>query len=119
MIKAKQTFFCAPNLEGYSFHSNKAAILYWTSEYYSLSVLLAKLFFLNRSMDQKLWSFKCTMLKTLNSNFSQVRRHLNWFGSSFVYRVDNSVFRIDLSLTLNIPNPPCSSPFVASLFEGQ
>ena len=33
-------------LQGYSFHGNKATILYLTEEYYSLSVLSEKLYFL-------------------------------------------------------------------------
>ena len=57
-------------LQGYSFHGNKATILYLTEEYYSLSVLSEKLYFLENSpVHQKLWSFKCRLLKTLNSNF--------------------------------------------------
>ena len=40
------------------------------TEYYSLSVVSEKLHFLENSpVHQKLWSFKCTLLKTLNSNF--------------------------------------------------
>ena len=39
-------------------------------EYNSLSALSAKLYFFEISqVHQKLWLFKCTMLKTLNSNF--------------------------------------------------
>ena len=39
-------------------------------KYYSLSVLSEKLYFLETGpVNQKLWPFKCTMLKTLNSNF--------------------------------------------------
>ena len=70
MIKAKKVFFWTSNLKGPSFHGNKATIFYLTSEYYSLSVLSAKLYFLEIGLvRQKLWPFKCMMLKTLNSNF--------------------------------------------------
>ena len=46
MIKAKQVFFWTSNLKGHGFHGDEATILYLTSEYYSLSVLSAKLYFL-------------------------------------------------------------------------
>ena len=44
VIKAKQILFWTSNLEGYSFHSNKATTLYLTtnSECYPLSLLSAK-----------------------------------------------------------------------------
>ena len=49
---------------------DKATILYLTLKYYSLSVLSEKLYFLEIGpVNQKLWPFKCMMLKTLNSNF--------------------------------------------------
>ena len=55
---------------GLSFHGKKATFLYLTSEYYSLSVLSANLYFLEIDpKHQKLWLFKCAMLKTLNLNF--------------------------------------------------
>ena len=44
MLKVKQVFLGTSNL-GYSFHSGKAKILYWTPEHNSLSVLSAKLDF--------------------------------------------------------------------------
>ena len=70
MIKAKQVFFCTSNLKGHGFHGDKATIFYFISEYYSLSVLFAKLYFLEIGpVHQKLWPFKYMMLKTLNSNF--------------------------------------------------
>ena len=48
----------------------KAKILFLIKEYYSLSVLSEKLYILEISpVYQKLWSFKCMFLKTLNSNF--------------------------------------------------
>ena len=70
MRKAKQALFWTPKLEGYSFHCNKATILYLTSEYYSWSVLSAKLYFFEiEPVYQKLLSFKYIMMKTLNSDF--------------------------------------------------
>ena len=71
MIKAEQAFFWSFNLEGYDIHGNKATILYLPKEYYSLSVGLSeKLYFLEIiPVHQKLRSFKCMLLKTLNSNF--------------------------------------------------
>ena len=55
-------------LKGYSFHGNKATIMYLTSKYYSLSVLSEKLNSLEIGpVLQNLWPFKCMMLKTLNS----------------------------------------------------
>ena len=70
MIKAKQVFFWTSNLKGHGFHGDKATILYLTAKYYSLSVLSEKLYFLKIGpVYQTLWSFKCVMLKTLNSNF--------------------------------------------------
>ena len=70
MIKAKQIFFWTSNLKGHGFHGDKPTIFYLTSEYYSLSVLSAKLYFLEIDpVNQKVWPFKCMMLKTLNSNF--------------------------------------------------
>ena len=57
------------SLKGHGFHGNKATFLYLGTEY-SLSVLSGKLCFLEIGPEhQKLWSFKYTMLKTLNSNF--------------------------------------------------
>ena len=77
MIKAKQAFFLASNFKGYGFHGDKATIFYLTSEHYWLSVLSGKLYFLEIGpVHQTLWPFKCMMLKTLNSNFSRLRRHL-------------------------------------------
>ena len=60
MIEAKQVFFWTSNLKGHSFHGNKATILqkYLTSEYYSLSAMSEKLYFLDTGpLHQKLWSF--------------------------------------------------------------
>ena len=70
MIKAKQIFFSTSNLNNHGFDGEKAAIFYLTSEYYSLRVLSAKLYFLEiGTVQQKLWLFTCIMLKTLNLNF--------------------------------------------------
>ena len=42
----------------------------WPRKYYSFTVLSVKLYFLEIGpVHQKLWPFKCMMLKTLNSNF--------------------------------------------------
>ena len=78
MIKDKQAFFWTCNSRGYGFHGNKGTILYLISIYYSLSVLSVKLYFLEIDpVYQKLWSFKCTMLKTLYSQIflSEKLRH--------------------------------------------
>ena len=70
MIKAKQVFFWTSNLKDHGSHGDKATIFYLNSEYYSLSALSAKLYFLEIGpVHQKLWPFKCMILKTLNSNF--------------------------------------------------
>ena len=70
MIKAKQILFCAFGLKGHSSHGDKAAIFFLISEYYSFSVLPAKLYFLEIGpAHQKLWPFKYMMLKPLNPNF--------------------------------------------------
>ena len=70
MIKAKQVFFLTSNLKGHGFHGDKVIIFYLTSEYYSLSVLSEKLYFLEIGpVHKKLCPFKCMMLKTLNLNF--------------------------------------------------
>ena len=45
VIKVKQVFFSTSNSKGYGFHDDKATNFYLTSEYYSLSVLSAKLYF--------------------------------------------------------------------------
>ena len=70
MIKARQVFFWTSDVKGQCFHSDKATIFYLTSEYYSLSVLSEKLYFLEIGpVHQKLWPFKCKTPKALNSNF--------------------------------------------------
>ena len=58
MIKVKEIFFRPSNLKGHGFHSNKATVLYLTSECCSLSVLFEKLYLLEIGPAyQKLWSF--------------------------------------------------------------
>ena len=70
MINAKHLFFRTSNLKGHGFHGDKATMFYLTSEYYSLSVLSVKRYFLEIGpVHQKVWPFKCMLLKTLNSNF--------------------------------------------------
>ena len=57
-------------LKGHGFHGDNATIFYLTLEYYLLSVLSLKLYFLEIGpVHQTLWLFKCKMLKTMNSNF--------------------------------------------------
>ena len=81
MIKAKQVFFWTSNLKDHGFHGDKATILYLTLKYYSLPVLSEKLYFLEIGpANQKLWPFKCMMLKTLNSNFLDWEDTLRIFG---------------------------------------
>ena len=85
MIKDKQVFWTS-NLKGYGFYGDKATIFYLTLEYYSLSVLSAKLYFLEIGpVHQKLWPFKCMMLKTLNSNFLDWEDTLNCLESDVDY----------------------------------
>ena len=70
MIKAKQVFFGTSNLKGHGFHGDKATIFYLTSEYYSLSMLSAKFYFLEIGPVHKmLWPFTCMMPEMLNSDF--------------------------------------------------
>ena len=79
MIEAKQVFFSASNFKGHGFHRNKATILYLTLKYYLLSVVSEKIYFLEiGSVNQKLWPFKCMMLKTLRSNFLDWEDTLKW-----------------------------------------
>ena len=71
MMKAKQAFFRTSNLKGHGFHGDKVTILFLATKNYSLSVLSEKHYFLEVGLvHEKLWSFKCMMLKMmLNSNF--------------------------------------------------
>ena len=79
MIKAKQVFFWTSNLKGHRFHGDKATIFYLTSEYYSLSVLSAKLYFLEISpVHKKLSPFKVIHFSTLPSSFSSFSEMTTW-----------------------------------------
>ena len=51
MIKAKQTFLCSYNLEGYGFHGNKATILIWPR--YIVSAVWKTLFSWNQTSASK------------------------------------------------------------------
>ena len=78
MIKGRQVFFLTSNLNCHGFHGDKATIFYLTSEYYSLPLLPVKLYFIEIGpVHQKLWPFKCMMLKTMNSNFLDSEDTLN------------------------------------------
>ena len=70
MIKAKLSFFWTSNSEGHGSHGNKSAILILGSVNFPMSVISTKLYFVKIGwVHQKLYIFKCTMLKTLNSDF--------------------------------------------------
>ena len=70
MIKAKLSFFWTSNSEGHASHGNKGTILILSSLNVLMSVISTKLYFTEISwVPQKLQTFKCTMLKTLNSDF--------------------------------------------------
>ena len=70
MIKAKLSFFWTSNSEGHGFHDNKGIILFSSSVNFPVSVISTKLDFVEIGwVHQKLSIFKCTMLKTLNSDF--------------------------------------------------
>ena len=70
MIRAKKRY-CSDLLTKQATVSMVTKLpFYLTSEYYSLSVMFAKPYFIEIGpVHQKLWPFKCMMLKTLNSNF--------------------------------------------------
>ena len=79
MIKAKEIFFSASNLNDHGFDGEKVAIFYLTSEYYSLRVLSAKLYFLEiGTVQQKLWLFTCINYNAENVKFKfpRLRTHL-------------------------------------------
>ena len=87
MIKAKQIFFWTCKLKGHGFHGDKATIFYLTSEYYSLSVLSAKFYFLEIGpVHHKLWPFKYMTMKTLNSNFLDWEDTLSFASGIFKFR---------------------------------
>ena len=70
MIKATLSFFFTSNSEGHGSHGNKGTILFFGSVNVPMSVISTKLYFVEISrVRQKLWIFKYTMLKTLNSDF--------------------------------------------------
>ena len=69
MIKAKLSFFCTSNSEGHGFHGNKGTILFSSSVNFPISVISTKLFVEIGRVHKKLSILKCTMLKTLNSDF--------------------------------------------------
>ena len=70
MIKAKLSFFWTSNSESRGFHGNKDTILYLGSVHFPMSVISTKLYFVEIGwIRQKLYIFKCTMLKTPNSDF--------------------------------------------------
>ena len=99
MIKAKQVFFLTYNLKGHGFHGEKTTIFYLTSEYYSLSVLSEKPYFLEIGpVHQKVWLFKCIMLKTLNSNFLEWEDTLTSNSGQGSRPVGNSLVNLLLSV---------------------
>ena len=62
------------------------------SEYYPLSVLSTKLYFLEIGpVHQKLWPFKCMMLKTFNSNFLDQKDTLSLDSYGIKYLVDEMI----------------------------
>ena len=70
MIKAKLSFFSASNSKGHGFHGNKGTILFSSSVDFPISVISTKFYFVEIGfVYQKLSIFKCTMWKTLNSDF--------------------------------------------------
>ena len=78
MIKAKLSFFWTLNSEGHGSHGNKGIILFLDSVNVPMSVISTKLYFVEISwVHQKLYIFKCTMLKTLNSDFLDWEDTLN------------------------------------------
>ena len=81
LVMTSAKFLCPAwiGLKGHGFHGDKATVLSLTLKYYSLCVLYEKFYCLQIGpVNQKVWPFKCMMLKTLNSNFLfWLRRHLN------------------------------------------
>ena len=79
MIKSRLSFETS-NSEGHSSHSNNGTILLLGFANVPMSVISTKLCFVEiSSVHQKLSIFKCTMLKTLNSNFLDRGDTLNKF----------------------------------------
>ena len=70
MIKAKLSFFWTSNSSGHGFHGNKGTILFSSSVNFPISFISTKLYFVEIGwVHKKLSIFKCTMMKTLNSDF--------------------------------------------------
>ena len=70
MIKAKLSFFLTSNSKSHGSYVNKATILYVGLVNFPMSVISTKLYFVEIGwVRQKLYIFKCTMLKALNSDF--------------------------------------------------
>ena len=70
MIKAKLSFFWTLNSEGYSSHGNNGTMLFLGQVNCPMSVISTELYFVEIGwVRQQLQIFKCTMLKTLNSDF--------------------------------------------------
>ena len=70
MIEAKLSFFLTSNSEGRGSHGNKGTILLLGSVNAPRSVISTKPYCIEIiCVFQKLLIFKCTMLKTLNSDF--------------------------------------------------
>ena len=70
MVKAKVSIFLTSNSESHDSHGNKDTILFWGSVNFPMSVISTKLYFVEIGLvHQQLYTFKCTMLKTLNSDF--------------------------------------------------
>ena len=76
IIKAKPSFFWTSNSEGHGSHGNKFTSLFLGSVNFPMSVISTNNYFVEIGwVHQKLYIFKCTMLKTLNSDF------LDWEGT--------------------------------------
>ena len=70
MVKAKLSFFLTSNSESQGSHGNKDTILFLGSVNFPMSVISTELYFVEIGcVRQKLYILKCTMLKTLNSDF--------------------------------------------------
>ena len=70
MIKAKLSSFLSSNSESHGSHDNKDTILFLGSVNFPMPVISTKLYFVEIGwVRQQLYIFKCTMLKTLNSDF--------------------------------------------------
>ena len=98
MIKAKVSIFWTLNSESHASHDNKDIILFLGSVTFPMSVISTKLYFVEIGwVRQKLYIFKCTMLKTLNSDFldwedTLIGKHLIYppFAISLMHFSDKS-----------------------------